>query len=72
VYDTTTGNVGLPSNYKKTAEIILQATDGTHVRTVRLIGIWPSALNPGALDMSSDAPVEIEATLTYDRAEWLL
>lgn len=71
VYDTTTGNVGLPSEYKKTAEIILQATNGTQLRTARLIGVWPSALNPGTLDMASDAPVEIELTLTYDRAEWL-
>lgn len=72
VYDTTTGNVGLPSEYKKTAEIILQATNGTSLRTVRIIGVWPSALNPGTLDMSTDNPVEIEATLTYDRAEWLI
>ena len=72
VYDTTTGNVGLPSNYKKTAELIMQATDGTHLRSVRLIGVWPSSLDPGALDMTGDAVVEITATLTYDRAEWLL
>lgn len=72
VYDTRTGNVGLPSEYKKTAEMILQATNGTQLRTVRLIGVWPSTMNPGALDMASADPVQIEMTLTYDRAEWLI
>lgn len=72
VYETRTGNVGLPSDYKKTGEIILQATNGTSFRTVRLIGLWPSTMNPGALDMSADEVVQIEMTLTYDRAEWLV
>lgn len=72
VYDARTGNVGLPSEYKKTGEMILQATNGTQFRSVRLIGLWPSAMNPGELDMASDEPVEIEMTLTYDRSEWLL
>lgn len=71
VYDQATGNVGLPSQYKKVGEIIMQATNGTLTRSVKLHGVWPSALNPGTLDMTSDAPVEIEMTLTYDRAEWL-
>lgn len=72
VYDTRTGNVGLPTNYKRTASMILQATDGTLTRTVDLIGVWPSAMNPGALDMASDEAVQIEMTLTYDRALWAL
>lgn len=71
VYDSRTGNVGLPSDYKKTAEMILQDTAGGNERKVRVFGIWPSAMNPGTVDMNSDDPVEIEMTLTYDRSEWL-
>ena len=72
VYDSDTGFVGLPSQYKKSANIIMQATNGTHLRAVKLFGVWPSALTPGSLDMSSDAPVEIDMTLTYDKAKWNL
>lgn len=70
VYDPETGNVGLPSQYKKQAEIILQASNGTLSRSCRLIGIWPQALNPGTLSMDSANPVQIEMTLRYDRALW--
>lgn len=72
VYDARTGNVGLPSEYKKTAEMILQASNGTQFRAVQMIGIWPSALNPGVVDMASADPVQIEMTLTYDRSVWNL
>lgn len=71
VYDTRSGNVGLPSDYKKTAEVILQDTSGGNLRKVRIHGVWPSTMNPGVLDMASDDPIQIEMTLTYDRAEWL-
>ncbi|MCG8433064.1 MAG: hypothetical protein MJA83_03405 [Gammaproteobacteria bacterium] len=70
VYDPLTGNVGLPTNYKKTGNVILQATDGTFLRNVRLIGLWPQALNAGTLSMDSAEPVQIEATMRYDRIEW--
>ena len=72
VYDSRTGLIGLPSTYKKNAELIIQATNNTLFRAVRLIGVWPSAMNPGELNMESDDPVQIEMTLTLDRSEWLL
>lgn len=72
IFNPDNGNVLLPSVYKKTAEIILQATDGTHQRSCKLHGIWPQALNPGVLDMSSSEGVKIEMTLRYDRPEWIL
>lgn len=72
VYDSRTGVVGLPSSYKKTGELIMQATDGSSLRAVQLIGLWPSTMNPGAFDMASADPVQIEMTLTYDRSNWLL
>lgn len=72
VYDSRTGNVGLPSAYKKRAEIILMASDGTHQRKAVIIGVWPSALNPGSLSNEGADQVLIEMTLTCDRTEWNL
>jgi len=69
VSDPVTGNVGLPSDYKKKADMILQATNGTSLRTIPLVGVWPSEYNGGALDMESDEQVLIELTLTYDRVD---
>ena len=70
VYDPATGNVGLPSAYKKNADLILYATDGTLDRKVRLVGVWPQAMNAGDLNMESSDPVQIELTLRFDRALW--
>jgi hypothetical protein len=72
VYNPETGNVGLPSAYKKNAEIVLYATDGSILRKCRLIGVWPQALNGGDLSMESSDPVQMELTLRYDRAVWAL
>lgn len=72
VYDPETGNIGLPADYKKEATLLIMATDGTLVRSCRLIGLWPQAMNPGTLDMSSADQVKIEMTLRYDRAVWSL
>ena len=70
VYDPATGNVGLPKNYKKTANIVLSASDGSFLRSCRLIGAWPQSLNAGTLSMESADPVQIESNLRYDRIEW--
>lgn len=71
VYDPTTGNVGLPSQYKKTGDIILYSSEASIKRTCRLKGLWPQALNPGTLDMTGADNVQIELTLRYDLIEWL-
>lgn len=72
VYDPETGNIGLPSLYKKSAEIILYASDGTRTRSVRLVGLWPSAVEGGELNMEGMEVVQINMTLQYDRAIWNL
>lgn len=72
VYDPETGNVGLPSAYKKNADMIIQASDGSISRQVRLIGLWPKDMNPGVVDMTSADPIQIEMTLRFDRAVWKL
>jgi len=70
VYDPETGNVGLAKNYKKNAELILYSSEGSITRKVRLVGLWPQALNAGDLSMESSDPVQMEMTLRFDRAIW--
>jgi hypothetical protein len=72
VYDPETGLVGLPSEYKKSGEIILVSSNNSILRKCRIIGMWPQAVSPGDMDMSSSEGVQIEVTLEYDRAIWLL
>ena len=70
VYDAEGGLVGLPSAYKKEATMILLATDNTHLRKCRLIGVWPSDVKGGDLSMAESGNVHISITLQYDRAIW--
>lgn len=72
VSDSRTGNVGLPSAYKKTVDVLLEATDGSNIRICRLYGAWPSNLEGGELDMASDEQVLMTMTITIDRHEWLI
>lgn len=68
VYDPRTDQIGLARFYKKTANLIMFAANGYYIRNWTLIGCWPQSINHGALDMSSSEPVQIEATLRYDKA----
>lgn len=70
VYDPATGAVGLPANYKKQAEIILSASDGTRQRKCRLVGLWPSDLEGGELKMEGSDLVKISMTLQCDLFDW--
>lgn len=70
VYDPETGLVGLPSDYKKEATIIIASSNNETLRKCRLIGLWPAQMTHGNLDMSSSEVVEISMTLEYDKAIW--
>lgn len=70
VYDPSTGNVGLPSEYKKTGELILQASNGTLLRRTRLIGLWPLSMEGGELTMEGAEQMLVTVTLRYDRPEY--
>lgn len=69
VHNSDTGKVGLAKDYKKAADLILFAPDGTLERTWRLHGCWPTAINYGELDMNSNEIVRIQMNLRFDRAE---
>jgi hypothetical protein len=63
------GGVGLAKNYKKRADIILYAPDGSLERVQTLIGCWPQQVTGGTLDMTASDKVTIELTLRFDRVE---
>lgn len=66
------GRIGLARDYKKSATITLHGPDGTSKRVCALVGVWPSALNPGSLDMSASDVVQIELTLSVDKSYWVV
>jgi len=69
VYNKETGAVGMASEYKKPARIVQYAPDGTHARTWKLEGVWPSRVNYGTLDYESNNIKTIDITLRYDLAK---
>jgi hypothetical protein len=68
VYDPTTGNVGVPAAYKKTARLVLTAPDNSIVRQFQLTGLWPSDLTPGNLSYNNSTHLTIAVTCQYDKA----
>jgi hypothetical protein len=67
VYDARTGVVGLSRNFKRTAEVVLFAPDGSYERRYQYHGCWPTSFNPGRFDMNSGDKVLIEVPLSVDR-----
>jgi hypothetical protein len=68
VHNPETGVINLASVYKKRGDAILFGPNGEFERSYELIGVWPSAFDPGDIDMSTDEPVQITLTLTIDKA----
>ena len=69
VFDPDTGCIGEPADYKADGEIHLLGPCGEDSRVWELRGVWPSNVDTGAGDMTSDGdPVEIAVTLTVDQA----
>ena len=72
VYDPATGQVGLASSYKKTANIVMTAPDGSQQRVCKMRGVWPQAMTGGNLAMDASDQVLVELTLRIDKALWEL
>lgn len=68
VYDPETGKIGLASQYKKKGWVSLFAPNGEFLRSIELIGVWPSAMDPGDIDMAGEDILRITMTLTIDKA----
>lgn len=68
VYNKETDAVGFAADYKKQATITQFAPDGTHERIWKVDGVWPSSVNYGNVDQSSNGLKQIDITLSYDKA----
>lgn len=68
VYNPESGSVGLPRDYKKSADLTLSAPNGSAIRIWKLFGVWPQSVHYGTLSMTSNDKVLISVTLRYDRA----
>ena len=68
VYDPATGKIGLAKDYKEQGEVVMFAPNGTLERRWKLIGVWPSNMDPGGGDMEANAQNLITIALTIDKA----
>jgi hypothetical protein len=70
VYDVQTGNIGLASSYKKTANVVMTGPDGSSTRVAKLVGAWPSA-DP-AVELSSEGAEKLlmEVPIQVDKIDW--
>lgn len=68
VYNPTNGKIGLARDYKADGFMTTFAPDGSRARSWRVIGIWPSAMDPGDIDHSSDDYVRVSVTFSVDKA----
>jgi hypothetical protein len=68
VKDPVTGKIGNKAQYAKTGRMVKYGPDGQSDREYELQGIWPSALDGGEIDFSSEDGVKLNMTLTIDKA----
>ena len=68
VYNPTTGAIGYARDYKKKGEVIMFGPDGNLQRKWKLIGCWPSRMDPGGGDMNAAENNKISVTITIDKA----
>ena len=67
-HESLTGRDGYAAFYKKDVTMYMLGPVGDKVSQWTLKGAWISASNFGEMDWSSNDPVNIELTLTYDYA----
>jgi hypothetical protein len=66
IFNPVTGIVSLCKDIKAQGLITLYAPDGTHTRTWKLIGMWPSKASFGKGDMNTGEVNQIEVTFSVD------
>lgn len=69
VYNKENDAIGFAREYKKTAKVTQCAPDGTLLRVWDLSGVWPSAVDYGAVNNDSPGVKTISITLQYDKAK---
>lgn len=71
VYNPQTGQVGWAEYYKKNGYVSQYAPDGTHERSWRIVGVWPTNLQLGDLGYENSDKKTITMSLALDFA-WML
>ena len=71
VYNPQTGQVGWAEKYKKNGYVSQYAPDGTHERSWRIVGVWPTNLQLGDMNYDGGDKKTITMSLALDFA-WLL
>ena len=64
------GRIGLARDYKKQGDVILFGPDGSNGRGYDVIGIFPSNLDPGDIDMSSSEVQQVSVTFSIDKIRY--
>lgn len=68
VYNPKDDSIGWAKNYKHNGTITEVAPDGTYQREWQLVGCWPSDVDYGSLDNTSDSLKLLTMTIQYDKA----
>lgn len=68
VYDPRTGIKGLKRNYAKPGFVKMFAPDGSYERQWNIYGMWPSAIDPGEVEMGAEELISIQGTFIIDKA----
>lgn len=67
--DTTA--VGIPSDYKKDAYVVLYDAAGNNSREWQYLGMWPISYDPGELSQAGSGQVMVTMNFVYDQAVYL-
>jgi len=68
VYNPMNGKIGWKRQYAASGHANLYGPNGQFVRTWNLIGVWPTAYDPGETDQTSDDVLRISCTFAIDKA----
>jgi len=68
VYNPKTGAIGLATQYKKNGWVEMFAPNGQFIRRYDIIGLWPSAMDPGDIDLMGEDSLNVTVTFTIDKA----
>lgn len=67
VYDPATDKIGWAENYKKNGFLYQYAPDGTHVRSYKIIGCWPTSFAPGEFNQDGSDKKMMTLTISVDK-----
>lgn len=68
VYDPETDKIGWAADYKKQGIIYQYSPDGSIERNWKIIGCWPTNINPGEMNYDGSDKKTISMTLSIDKA----